>query len=250
MPKLRSNGWANEEWEEPLWHADMPLPPLQADVYPQPQTACVRRGNKGASHQAVLFGGERTRCRQAVGDEQVKCIPLDSKKTLSLWRPHSYEMLELDELYWFVERKPSTRTRENVYVLTMVSRTPRQIVGFDVAYDKSPERIQAMVDATAPSQHYCTDGYPGYLDIVYPGKHTRNIRNKSDTFTVEGINADLRHYIPILARKSRCFARKMETLQAVIEVFVQAYNAFGRAKHKYRQRCNSREVPFAIIDFL
>ena len=26
----------------------------------------------------------------------------------------------------------------------------------------------------------------GYLDVIYPGRHVRNMRNKSDTFTVEG----------------------------------------------------------------
>ena len=111
---------------------------------------------------------------------------------------------ELDELYWFIERKPRTKTRENVYLMTMVSRNPRQIVGFDVAFDKSPDRIQRIVDSAPESERYCSDGYLGYVDVVYPGKHIRNVRNKSDTYTVEGINADLRHYIPILARRSRC----------------------------------------------
>jgi len=49
----------------------------------------------------------------------------------------------------------------------------------------------------------------GYIDIVYPGRHKRNVRDKRDTYTVEGVNADLRHYIPILARRSRCFARNL-----------------------------------------
>lgn len=162
----------------------------------------------------------------------------------------SIEILELDELYWFINRKPRTKTHENVYIMTMVSRGPRQIVGFDVAFDKSPARIQAMVDSCASANKYCTDGYLGYVDIAYPGKHVRNIHDKSDTFTVEGINADLRHYIPILARRSRCFARKLDTLKAVIEVFVEAYNAFGLAKHRYRQSHSSQHVPFSVFDFL
>ncbi len=74
------------------------------------------------------------------------------------------------------------------------------IVGFDVALDKSPIRIQNMVDNALPASKYCTDGYLGYIDVVYPGKHVRNARDKSDAFTVEGVNADLRHYIPLLAR--------------------------------------------------
>ena len=91
-----------------------------------------------------------------------------------------YQVLELDELYWFVGKKAKTETRENVYVITMVSRLPRQIVGFDVALDKSPERIQKIVDNGSKAEYYCTDGYLGYVDIVYPGKHIRNVHDKSD----------------------------------------------------------------------
>lgn len=157
---------------------------------------------------------------------------------------------ELDELYWFIERKPRTKARENVYLLTMVSRQPRQIVGFDVAWDKSPERIQAIVDSAPYADEYCTDGFLGYIDVVYPGKHIRNIRDKSDTFTVEGVNADLRHYVPVLRRRSRCFARTLETLYAVIEVFVEAYNRFGTAKLKFCDRHSSNDLPFSLLDFL
>ena len=70
---------------------------------------------------------------------------------------HSQDICELDELYWFVGQKSNKETKENVYVITMVGRNPssvqapgraarepRQIIGFDVAADKSPERIQAI----------------------------------------------------------------------------------------------------------
>ena len=78
----------------------------------------------------------------------------------------------------------------------------------DVASDKSSERIQNIVDNSPEADFYYTDGYLGYIDVVYPGKHIRNVRDKKDTHNVESINADLRHYIPVLARRSRCFARK------------------------------------------
>ena len=112
------------------------------------------------------------------------------KKTAQTQK-NNYRVLELDELYWFVGKKAKTETRENTYVMTMVSRLPRQIVGYDVALDKSSQRIQKIVDNGPEAEYYCTDGYLGYVDIVYPGKHIRNVRNKSDTFTVKGINADL-----------------------------------------------------------
>ena len=165
---------------------------------------------------------------------------------------NDFHILELDELYWFIGEKSKTQTKENVYLITMVSREPRQIVGFDVALDKSSARIQKIVDNASWAEYYCIDGYNGYVDVIYPGKHIRNIHDKSNTFTVEGVNADLRHYIPILHRRSRCFPRKLETLKAVIELFVQAYNAFGIAKMKFRQNHDpkSRELPFSVLDFL
>jgi hypothetical protein len=92
--------------------------------------------------------------------------------------------LEFDELYWFLERKAKTAIRENVYVMTMVSREPRQIVGFNVSRDKSAPQIQSIVDNAPWAEKYCTDGYYGYLDVVYPGQHIYNIHDKSNTFSL------------------------------------------------------------------
>ena len=171
-------------------------------------------------------------------------------------------MYELDELYWFVGKKAETETRENTYVMTMVSREPRQIVSFDVQFDKSSFRLQGVVDNAEYAKVYCTDGGGGYLDVIFPGKHIRNVRNKRDTHIVESINADLRHYISGLARRSRCFYRKLDTLQAVLSVFITAYNKYGEAKLKYRVPVihkspnlakhlhKFRDTPFAVVDFI
>ncbi|MDE7218406.1 MAG: hypothetical protein K2O45_02110 [Oscillospiraceae bacterium] len=158
--------------------------------------------------------------------------------------------MELDELYWFLECKPRTETRENIYIMTMVSRELRQILGHIVSRDKSSRTIQQMVDAAPEAEYYCTDGYSGYLDVVFPGKHIFNIHNKNDTFTVEGVNADLRHYIPTLARRSRCFPRKLENFQAVLSVFVAAYNRCGLYKDLYRSSFPSSHVTCSLFDFL
>ena len=159
-------------------------------------------------------------------------------------------LVEMDELYWFINKKSDIETKENVYVITMVSRSPRMIVDFYVSETKTSEKIQEMVDRSPYAEKYCTDGYHGYMDTIFPGEHVRNVSNKKDTYTVEGINADLRHYIPLLRRRSRCFARSIETLTAVIDVFTEAYNRFGLAKFKYRQRHSNRNPPFGLVDFL
>ena len=133
--------------------------------------------------------------------------------------------------------------------MTMVSRKPRQIVGHIVSRDKMSSTIQQMVDTAPEAKQYCTDGYYGYLDVVFPGKHIFNVHNKKDTFTVESVNADLRHYIPTLARRSRCFPRKLDNLQAVLDVFVKAFNSFASQKELYRSFHPGATMPFSLFDF-
>ena len=169
----------------------------------------------------------------------------------------------MDELYWYIEEKAHTQTRENIYVIAMISREPRQIVSFGVTTSKAAEELQKVVDRAPQAQRYYTDGYHGYCDVDYWGKqHVRNMYDKRDTHNVESVNADLRHYISGLARRSRCFYRRIETLEAVVSVFVDAYNKFGAAKLKYRIPTQHksdpanrhlhkyRELPFSILDFL
>lgn len=87
--------------------------------------------------------------------------------------------VEMDELFWFLECKPRTQTRETICIMTMVSREPQQIIGPVVSRDKNSGTIQKIIDAAPDAERYCTDGYSGYLDAVFPGKHIFNIHNKN-----------------------------------------------------------------------
>lgn len=142
---------------------------------------------------------------------------------------------ELDELYWFVGKRKGHEKGINTYIMTMISREPRQIVAYAVDNAVKAEKIQEMVDGTVQAERYYTDGGIAYLGVDFVGRHMRNVTDKSDTHTIEGSNADLRDYIAGLRRRSRCFFRSIETLRAVLYVFVHAYNKFGDAKWRYLQ---------------
>jgi len=150
-----------------------------------------------------------------------------------------------------MERK-SAENGVNAYLMTMISRNPRQIVAFDVDRAKAQQLIQNMVDGAPPAERHFTDGYYGYCEIIFPGKHMRNERDKSDTHLVESINADLRHYIPGLRRKSGIFYRTIETFKAVVSVFVDAYNKYGERKMLFRTNNPDfkSDLPFGVLDLL
>ena len=153
-----------------------------------------------------------------------------------------------------------TETKENIYVTLAVTRNPRQIVGFTVTESRSVEQMQGLIDASPVAETYYSDGFLMYRDLCYWGVHIVAPR-KSQTYTVEGTNSDLRWYIAGFARRSKCFYRKIETVKAILTVFVSAYNRFGLYKSKnqvlakHKPTSTSRlhkfaELPLALIDFI
>jgi len=142
-------------------------------------------------------------------------------------------------LYHYVKVKARTETKENVYVIAVMSREPRQFLGL-IASDKNPKTIEELIQTSPHAKQYFSDGYLGYRGVDFPGSFMQNIHNKDDTYTVEGGNADLRTYIPTLQRRSRCFPRKIETLNAVLKLFAYAYALFGQWKSKNKIPVNHK----------
>lgn len=104
--------------------------------------------------------------------------------------------------------------------------------------------LQAVVDQAPQAQAYYSDGFATYRDLVYGAATYTALSNKSQTYTVEGGNADLRHYLARLARKSRCFSRCLHALRRAIKLFVWCYNQ--------RQLWNQHypKYPKHVIDFI
>lgn len=104
--------------------------------------------------------------------------------------------------------------------------------------------LQRLVDRLPQARRYYSDGFEGYQDVVYyPGRHSVSA-GKRDTYTVEGCNAELRHYIAVLARKTRCVTRSIASLCDSIRLFVSAYNQ--QQLHRFRYP----HYPCSLIDFV
>jgi len=91
--------------------------------------------------------------------------------------------------------------------MTLVDRHTRCILGWEVDAWRTEATLQALVDAAPQAGFYYSDWVAVYRALLYtPGIHTP-VPNKGETYGVEGDNAELRHYLAWLARKSRCFPR-------------------------------------------
>jgi len=122
--------------------------------------------------------------------------------------------------------------KNKAYIVTAVDRVTHTIVGFTVCAERTLEILQSVIDDSIRAENYYTDGFLMYQDLSYWGKHTM-LKDKSQTYSVEGGNADLRHYLARLARSSRCFSRCFKALARAVELFVYFYNERQLRKRRF-----------------
>lgn len=127
--------------------------------------------------------------------------------------------------------------------MTLVDRQSSCIVAWAVGRERSEAVLQALVDAAPQARYYYSDLFATYRTLVYtPGIHTP-MPDKSETYRVEGDNAEMRHYLARLARKNRCFSRCLHALRRAIKLFVFAWNR----RQLYHQRYP--KYPAHVRDF-
>lgn len=96
--------------------------------------------------------------------------------------------------------------------MTLVDRYSSCILAWRIDTERSEALLQAMVDEAPQAKFYYSDLFATYRNLVYaPGRYTP-MPDKSETYRVEGANAELPHYLARLARRSRCFSRCIQAL--------------------------------------
>ncbi|MBX7253831.1 MAG: hypothetical protein K1X50_17750 [Candidatus Promineofilum sp.] len=127
--------------------------------------------------------------------------------------------------------------------MTIVDRHTRCFLSWRVVWERTAEVAQAMLYETAAGQYY-SDQYTLYLKLHYGPSPYQALADKSETYAVEADNAELRHYLARLARRSRCFSRSIEALRRHVKLFVYAWNK--RQLHRRLHPC----YPAHLIQFI
>ena len=103
--------------------------------------------------------------------------------------------------------------------------------------------MQACLERAPQAKQYYSDAFPVYDTLYYRAPNELR-HDKKETYSVEAVNADLRHYLKRLARRSRCFSRCPYALQCAIRIFVHCYNQRQLRKRLYPA------YPSHLTDFL
>ena len=113
-----------------------------------------------------------------------------------------------------------------------------------MAWERSQELVQAIVDHAPKANWYYSDAFDVYESLWYHWGRYAVSEGKTDTFSVEGNNAELRHYLARLARSSRCFSRCPYALSCAVRLFIYYFNQRQLRKHRFPR------YSFAISDFV
>jgi IS1 family transposase len=102
-----------------------------------------------------------------------------------------------------------------------------------VVWERTQQTIQEMVDEAPKADIYYSDGFDAYYRIWHHMGRYEVSEGKTDTYSVEAGNAELRHYLARLARASRCFSRCEHALDCAIRLFVYCFNRRQLYKQLY-----------------
>jgi len=128
--------------------------------------------------------------------------------------------------------------------MTLVDRRTSCILGWVVDWQRCESDLQQMLDDAPQAAYYFSDLFASYRNLIYtPGRYTP-MPDKSETYRVEGDNAELRRYLARLARRSRCFSRCIHALRRAIQLFVFAWNS------RQLQHCRYPKYPFHVRDLI
>ena len=128
--------------------------------------------------------------------------------------------------------------------MTIVERCSSRVVAWRLVRERSPEVVQTLIDQAPQARFYYSDLCAVYRSAIFtPGLYTP-MPDKSETFRVEGVNAEFRHYLACLARRTRCFPRCMKRLVLVLRLFIFAWNR----RQTYRLRFPKYPAP--LKDFV
>lgn len=124
--------------------------------------------------------------------------------------------------------------KNKIYVLTVVDRATHCLLSWDAVGERNTANLQAGLERSPQARQDYSDAFPAY-DNLYYGAPYEMRPDKKETYSVEAVNADLRHYLKRLARKSRCFSRRLDALLKNLRLFAYCYNQRQLMKQRYPQ---------------
>ena len=115
-------------------------------------------------------------------------------------RPSTIKAMEIDEVYFYVGNKKRKR-----WLWLAVCRESKRIIAHQIGKRDRPTVRKLIQKLSAINCfRYYTDAHLSYHGLFPQGKH---YASKKYTYTIEGINSAIRHYLARFRRRSKCYSK-------------------------------------------
>jgi IS1 family transposase len=130
------------------------------------------------------------------------------------------DVLELDELWSFVESKPNA-----FWVWLAICRRTKQVVGYFLGgrEDEDCEGLRAQLASDYRGCATVSDGLASY-PVVFGGRHRGVGKESGETIHAERFNLTLRQRVARLVRKTLSFSKSPEMHHVHLRLFLHSYN--------------------------
>ena len=142
---------------------------------------------------------------------QIKRLAASVKRPSRLEYKQTYEM---DELCTYIGKNDP---EHRVYIIYAINQKTRELVDFTIGTRKLEELKQVVDKITLQTpEKVITDKLRGYKGLIYPFLHDTTRYNNN---RIERCNLNLRTHIKRLVRKTICYSKSMEMLEATLLLY-------------------------------
>jgi insertion element IS1 protein InsB len=130
--------------------------------------------------------------------------------------------IEIDEIYFYTGKKKHKR-----WLWLAVCKESKRILAFQVG-TRGKRTLSKLITKIKPitCNRYYTDEHVSFKGVLPKKKHTAS---KRYTYTVEGVNSAVRHYLARFRRRGKCYTKSECMLITSMELFIKKYNYKKRA---------------------
>jgi insertion element IS1 protein InsB len=108
------------------------------------------------------------------------------------------------------------------WIWIAIHRLTKQVLCFAVGgrNDKTCKRFIAELKQYSHSK-YCSDAWDSYAKFLCKSEH---IISKAETYTIEGFNSVVRHFLKRFCRKTKCYSKSEDMIECSLNLLFHSWN--------------------------
>ena len=106
-----------------------------------------------------------------------------------------------------------------IWLMLAVDRKRRRVIAYEVG-SRSKATIRKMLAKLSAYRikKICTDKWKIYRALI---PQDQLVQSKKETYTIESINCNVRHYLSRFRRKTRCYSKSVYMVKSVVSILFE-----------------------------